>query len=360
MTLQIDDRSGQLAPGKSADRGGYSIKEIILHETSGPHDVRNAAPDLARQLDAATITWFLKTDNSLSIHYLVGGENLNAPIYKLCPENRAAYHAVGNKGSVDGFSVDNHISIGIERMGHPWDNPGPNQTRAMCELALDICQRHNLKPEQIISHASIQSDRTDGNTLLVAVREYVKNGLVSSHVTETTPPKPTGPTLPPGFEWIDNPNNLDIYKNGIADLTSNMMILEPFASYFLNNGAVGKFGHAKSGLYGTMGSQEQLFDFAHFKLVNGKVEVEMVDRTNPQGFKVGAGIYGKCKELNLRLIVGEQWFSPDPGQPGLGKMSRAWAQDANGVTLVLMASELVELAKPGQDTPWKVEVLEVK
>jgi hypothetical protein len=25
MTLQIDDRSSQLAPGKSADRGGYSI-----------------------------------------------------------------------------------------------------------------------------------------------------------------------------------------------------------------------------------------------------------------------------------------------------------------------------------------------
>lgn len=181
-----------------------------------------------------------------------------------------------------------------------------------------------------------------------------------SHTTESTPPKPAGNGLPPGFEYVANPNNLDIYKNAIADLTSNMMILEPFASYFLNNGAVGKFGHAKSGLYGTMGSQEQLFDFAHFKLVNGKVEVEMVDRTNPQGFKVGAGIYGKCKELNLRLIVGEQWFSPDPGQPGLGKMSRAWAQDANGVTLVLMASEQPELAKPGQDTPWKVEVLEVK
>jgi hypothetical protein len=207
MTLQIDDRSGQLAGGKSADRGGYSIKEIILHETSGGHDVRNAAPDLARQLDSATISWFLTDRSDVSVHYLIGGENLNAPIYRLCPESRAAYHAIGNKGSVNGFSVDNHISIGIERMGQPWDNPGPNQTRAMCELAFDICQRHNLKPEAIISHASIQSDRTDGNTLLVAVREYVRNGLLGgiNHVADNQPPKPAPPT-----EFDPNPNNFNV------------------------------------------------------------------------------------------------------------------------------------------------------
>jgi hypothetical protein len=98
-----------------------------------------------------------------------------------------------------------------------------------------------------------------------------------------------------------------------------MMILEPFASYFLNNGAVGKFGHAKSGLYGTNGSQEQLFDKAHFRLVNGKVEVEMAD-TNIivlNGFKLGHGFKdyfeanGGVKFFGLPLS--EEFTNPKTG-----------------------------------------------
>jgi hypothetical protein len=151
--------SGQLADGKSAGRGSYVIDELILHETSGPHDVRNAAPDLARTLDDATISWFLTPRSDVSIHYLIGGENLGAPVYRLCPESRAAYHIVGTKGSVDGFSIDNHQSIGIERMGQPNDNPGPNQTRTLCELALDICRRNpRITPDRIFSHASLQPE----------------------------------------------------------------------------------------------------------------------------------------------------------------------------------------------------------
>jgi hypothetical protein len=59
------------------------------------------------------------------------------------------------------------------------------------------------------------------------------------------------------------------------------------------------------------------------------------------------------------MLTNGQFFLPAANQPGLGKMERAWAQDAKGVTVFIMASELIELAKPGQDTPWKVEVYEL-
>jgi N-acetylmuramoyl-L-alanine amidase len=139
-------------------------------------------------------------------------------------------------------------------------------------------------------------------------------------------------------------------------------INDPCMDYFNSHGGEAVFGKPVGGQFGTSGSIQREFEFASMYLdqLTKMVVARMKDRTNPQGFKVGTGIYGKCKELGLRLIVGEQWFSPDPNQPGLGKMSRAWAQDKDGVTVVLMASELIELAKPGQDTPWKVEVLEVK
>jgi hypothetical protein len=136
---------------------------------------------------------------------------------------------------------------------------------------------------------------------------------------------------------------------------------DPCMEYFNANGGESVFGKPIGGQYGTNGSVERNFTLAHLYVgPDGKVVAEMKDRVNPQNFKVGSGIYGKAQALGLRLITSEQWYSPDPGQPGLGKMSRAWAQDKDGVTLVLMASELIELAKPGQDTPWKVEVLEVK
>jgi hypothetical protein len=120
--------------------------------------------------------------------------------------------------------------------------------------------------------------------------------------------------------------------------------------YVAAHGGEAVFGKPISGVHGEVGqpgSVVQEYEFAHLFLnrATNQVEAQMKDRTNPQGFKVGPGIYGKCKEHGLKLITNEMWFSPDPGQPGLGKMSRAWAQDAKGVTVVIMASEQPELGK---------------
>lgn len=191
-TLNIIDKTGQLIyDGKTGSRGGYAIKELVLHETAGPSDSKNATGALATQLDNNTLSWFLKTDNELSIHYFIGGENTGAPVYRCCPENIMAYHAIGNKGVAAGGSVENHISIGIERMGQPNDGPvGPKQTAALCKLALDICRRNKLTSDQIVSHASIQSDKRDGNTLLAVVKKFVSDNLGVIHVESNQPSKP--------------------------------------------------------------------------------------------------------------------------------------------------------------------------
>lgn len=177
--LNIIDKTGELVyNGKTGSRGGYTIKEVVLHETAGPRDVKNATGAQAQALDNATLNWFLKTANQLSIHYFIGGENNGAPVYRCCPESVMAYHAIGNKGVAPGGSVDNHISIGIERMGQPNDGPvGPNQTAALCKLVLDICNRNGLTADQIVSHASIQSDKRDGNTIIAQVKDYVRANL---------------------------------------------------------------------------------------------------------------------------------------------------------------------------------------
>jgi hypothetical protein len=221
----------------------------------------------------------------VSIHYLVGPEKLGGKIYRLCKEQFAAYHAVGDKGlsTVNGFTIskDNRIAIGIERFGQPGDVVGPNQRAAMLWLVVDICKRYGLSASQVISHASIQSDRTDGRVLLQAARDAVTNG---------------GTTVSPDFD--------------------------PIMKYVNDNGGEAVFGKPLGGQYGTNGSVERDFTFAHLYLdkTSGKVVPEMKDRTNPLRFpKVGAGIYSKAKENNLMLITNEQWYSPDPA-------SRAWAR----------------------------------
>lgn len=80
---------------------------------------------------------------------------------------------------------------------------------------------------------------------------------------------------------------------------------------------------------------------------------------NPRNLNVGPGMLDYAKLHQLKLITNEQYFLPDNNQPGLGKMSRAWVQDSKGVTYILMASELTQLATPGQAAPWKVEQFEL-
>lgn len=80
---------------------------------------------------------------------------------------------------------------------------------------------------------------------------------------------------------------------------------------------------------------------------------------NPKKFDVGPGMLERAKLENLVFITNEQFFSPNANQPGLGQMSRAWVQDTNGVTYILLASEQPELKKGNDPAPWKVEKFEL-
>jgi hypothetical protein len=232
MTIQIDDRSGQLADGKSAGRGSYVIDELILHETSGPHDVRNAAPDLARTLDDATISWFLTPRSDVSIHYLIGGENLGAPVYRLCPESRAAYHIVGTKGSVDGFQLITTSQSGLSAWGNRTITPALTRPVPFANwrwiFAVEIPR---ITPDRIFSHAQLQPDRRDGNTLLDVVRNYVRANL------EEKPTQPTGPDFTSTFISFQDP-------------VTGKIVLGDFARYYQAHGGLEFFGRPISGMIG--------------------------------------------------------------------------------------------------------------
>jgi hypothetical protein len=163
-----------------------------------------------------------------------------------------------------------------------------------------------------------------------------------------------------GVSGHTDPGPLFSWSKFIGYIKEGKPVYDPCLDYFNAHGGEAVFGKPTGGQYGTNGSVERNFEFAHMYLdkATGKVVAEMKDRVNPLGFNVGPGIYGKCQEWGLKLISNEQWFSPDKSQPGLGKMSRAYAQDSSGKTFVILASEQPELGQPGQDTPWKVEQFE--
>lgn len=186
-TMEIIDLSSNTPSSVYSDRKGFTVQELILHDTSGQNDNNNASQAACQNALDATIRWF-QGNGGVSIHYLIGPENLGGKIYRLCKESVAAYHAVGNKGSIGGVSKDNLISIGIERFGQPNESVGPNQRNAMLWLVSDICGRHNLSANQVISHMSIQSDRRDGGVLLEAARQVVINGGLNYVTTDNQKP----------------------------------------------------------------------------------------------------------------------------------------------------------------------------
>ncbi len=193
-TMDIIDLSANTPSSVYSDRKGFTVQELILHDTSGSGDFNNKSDNELQALLNATIHWF-QGSGGVSIHYLIGPENLGGKIYRLCKEAVAAYHAVGNKGSIGGVSKDNLISIGIERFGQPNESVGLNQRNAMLWLVSDICHRYSLSANQVISHMSIQSDRRDGGVLLETARQVVINGGLNYVTNQNNPPIPAPDTV---------------------------------------------------------------------------------------------------------------------------------------------------------------------
>ncbi len=212
----IDLTSRTPGSAYTPSRAPYDIKVLILHDTVGS----DSAPDRnnlgldnngyqSRENNA--IAWFQR-ENGISVHYLVGPEALGGKVYRLCPESGVAYHAGGSPGfpsswvAPDGkkyegrfndVGVMNYISIGIERWGGVNETPGPNQTRNMIGLAVDIARRNNLSAQQIVPHSTLEGDRTDGKALLEQIRSAVNSMRATvaapQQISQAAPPMPAPP-----------------------------------------------------------------------------------------------------------------------------------------------------------------------
>ncbi len=108
------------------------------------------------------------TRGPVSSHYLVSDETVPR-IYRLVDESRRAWHA--GDSFWKGHAMLNANSIGIEIV-----NPGPErledgtkryapyppaQVELVLALAQDIIQRHGIKPERVLGHSDIATQRKD-------------------------------------------------------------------------------------------------------------------------------------------------------------------------------------------------------
>jgi hypothetical protein len=102
----------------------------------------------------------------------------------------------------------------------------------------------------------------------------------------------------------------------------------PIAQYVAEHGGTAVFGKVLSGVYGTNGSIEQNYEYAHLYVdkATGKVIAEMKDRVNPKGFSIGPGVYSVLQAEGMQALTNEQYYSPNPGQaPGLSQISFTYA-----------------------------------
>jgi hypothetical protein len=240
---EIIDLSSQTPAGvHEPDRGNFSVKLLVLHDTVGSTqypDRNDLGVDSVgyQSRESSTIRWF-QGGSDVSVHYLVGPESTGAKIYRLCQESWVAYHAGGTanypsawhspdgtfyQGQVNGVGIINWISIGIERWGGVSESPGPNQTRAMLALAADIAQRYGLTPEQIVSHKELEGDRQDGVVLLSAIRAAVAQAQKPALIqVQAQNPSAAGPAQNPPVD-PNQKSPADLISAGLSRLMDLLM-----------------------------------------------------------------------------------------------------------------------------------------
>lgn len=143
-----------------SERHGYAPAWIIVHDTEGPAD--------------GALAWWRSPNNpgKSSAHYLVKSDGTVVPVV---PERLAAHHAGGGKwpgipdGSVDGTSIINLVSIGVE-LEYPAAPASPAwpqaQVDAAVRLVAEIARRYGIPRERILRHCDVDpKSRSDPRNL---------------------------------------------------------------------------------------------------------------------------------------------------------------------------------------------------
>ena len=128
------------------ERSDGRIKYLILHYTG----MASGKEALDRLCDEAA---------AVSAHYLIEEDG---EIFSLVDENMRAWHAGISKWEDDGDINDLSIGIEIVNTGHPY--PGYEsvysrfpaiQMEAVNKLALEIVERHRIKPYHVLGHSDV-------------------------------------------------------------------------------------------------------------------------------------------------------------------------------------------------------------
>jgi hypothetical protein len=218
------DLSGQLNPKcYTSDRGGQSILLLVCHNTEGKNE-NNTGQDVATAQERSDFEAAFLADNTyeVSIHYVIGEEECNAPTYRVVPEEFTAYHCGGtppqypsswtnpNSGQVYGGYNLNQVAIGIELVGQHYETVGPNQAASLKLLVEDLVSRYPIlkEPGHIIAHASLEADRQDGRNWVDLARTWATEANQPPVITPSPLPTPVtnNVVVEPGL--VDGPGFL--------------------------------------------------------------------------------------------------------------------------------------------------------
>jgi N-acetylmuramoyl-L-alanine amidase len=144
VSLRIRDLH---SPNQDDRPAGVPIDMLILHYTG----MKTARDAIDRLRDPAA---------RVSSHYVVDED---AAILRLVPERRQAFHA--GKSYWRGNTELNGRSVGIEVVnpGHEWgyrDFPAL-QMAAVCDLCLEIIERHAIPAWNVVAHSDVAPDRKE-------------------------------------------------------------------------------------------------------------------------------------------------------------------------------------------------------
>ena len=164
------------SPNHGARAAGTPIDMLVLHYTG----MKTAQEALQRLCDPRS---------EVSAHYVV---NEDGSILQCVPEARRAWHA--GKSFWKGETDINSRSIGVEMInpGHefgyrPFSEP---QIKAVIDLCLDICRRHQIQPWMVLGHSDIAPSRKEDPGEL-----FPWDRLAASGVGHFVQPEPLGSGL---------------------------------------------------------------------------------------------------------------------------------------------------------------------